>query len=306
MIKKIFQRENRLILIFFVVVVAALVTVVVLRLVTPEDTWVCQNGAWVKHGQPATPQPTGGCQVSQPDNQPQAKGDLVVRAPLLNEVIASPVTIKGQARGNWFFEAVMPIKLVTEAGVELGSCQGRAESDWQTTDLVPFSCQLSFVNPSEGRGFLIISQDNPSGDPAKGESYKYPISFGVTKTNVQVYWLQTSDQTDCASGQLVQRQAEPTTAVAKAAITELLAGPTAEEKARGLSTAINPDTKLQQLTIADGVAMADFSPELDKNSGGSCRVTAIRTQIEQTLKQFSTVRKVIISINGRSADILQP
>lgn len=28
----------------------------------PEDTWVCQNNQWVKHGNPAEPQPTKPCQ----------------------------------------------------------------------------------------------------------------------------------------------------------------------------------------------------------------------------------------------------
>ena len=35
----------------------------ILRLVTPEDAWLCENGVWVKHGQPAAPQPTTGCGV---------------------------------------------------------------------------------------------------------------------------------------------------------------------------------------------------------------------------------------------------
>ncbi len=26
-----------------------------------EDTWICQNGAWVKHGNPSQPMPETGC-----------------------------------------------------------------------------------------------------------------------------------------------------------------------------------------------------------------------------------------------------
>jgi hypothetical protein len=26
-----------------------------------EDTWICQSGAWVKHGNPSSPKPEGGC-----------------------------------------------------------------------------------------------------------------------------------------------------------------------------------------------------------------------------------------------------
>jgi len=35
-------------------------------------------------------------------------------------------------------------------------------------------------------------------------------------------------------------------------------------------------------------------------------VTAIRAQITETLKQFPTVENVVISIDGRTEDILQP
>jgi len=39
---------------------------------------------------------------------------------------------------------------------------------------------------------------------------------------------------------------------------------------------------------------------------GSCRVGAIRAQIEETLKQFPTVQNVIISVNGNTENILEP
>lgn len=33
----------------------------VIRFLTPEDTWLCQNGVWVKHGNPSAAAPTTGC-----------------------------------------------------------------------------------------------------------------------------------------------------------------------------------------------------------------------------------------------------
>nr|MBP6926249.1 GerMN domain-containing protein [Candidatus Paceibacterota bacterium] len=52
-----------------------------------------------------------------------------------------------------------------------------------------------------------------------------------------------------------------------------------------------------------GVATADFS---FLPSGGSCLVGEARAQIEQTLKQFSTVKTVKILLNGSEAEALQP
>jgi spore germination protein GerM len=54
------------------------------------------------------------------------------------------------------------------------------------------------------------------------------------------------------------------------------------------------------------VAKVDFDERLGFQVGGSCRVSAIRAQITETLMQFSTVKSVVVSINGRTEDVLQP
>jgi len=85
-----------------------------------------------------------------------------------------------------------------------------------------------------------------------------------------------------------------------------LEGPTRTEAAEGYYTNLNPDVKIQRLAIENGLAEVDFDETLQRSVGGSCRVTAIRSQIIKTLKQFSTVENVVISIDGRTEDILQP
>ena len=32
-----------------------------IRLISGEDDWICQNGEWVKHGMPSAPKPTTPC-----------------------------------------------------------------------------------------------------------------------------------------------------------------------------------------------------------------------------------------------------
>lgn len=66
------------------------------------------------------------------------------------------------------------------------------------------------------------------------------------------------------------------------------------------------EVKLIDLTINDGVAVANFSKEMRAYGGGSTRVQAIRQQIERTLKQFSTVNEVEIQIEGQSEGVLEP
>ena len=48
-----------------------------------------------------------------------------------------------------------------------------------------------------------------------------------------------------------------------------------------------------------------FSLELGAHSGGAEQVVAIRRQIEATLRQFTTVKSVVITVNGQHA-LLEP
>jgi hypothetical protein len=62
---------------------------------------------------------------------------------------------------------------------------------------------------------------------------------------------------------------------------------------------------LRNLTIAHGVATADFSQELRAYGGGAARVWAIREQITRTLMQLPRVREVRIAIEGQTEGVLE-
>ena len=104
----------------------------------------------------------------------------------------------------------------------------------------------------------------------------------------------------------VTRTVPATKAVGRAALNELLKGPTEAERTGGYSSTIPFGVHVQSLTIQNGMARVDFDETLERAVGGACRVTAIRQQITETLKQFPTVQSVAISIDGRTDDILQP
>ncbi len=104
----------------------------------------------------------------------------------------------------------------------------------------------------------------------------------------------------------VERVAAETQAPARKALELLLQGTSSLDIEQGFFTSINPYVEIQSLVIKDGVAKVDFNEQLEFQIGGSCRVSAIRSQITETLKQFPTVKNVVISINNRTEDILQP
>ncbi len=102
--------------------------------------------------------------------------EIIVNHPLANEVVKSPLIISGQAKGTWFFEASMPIKLEDVSGQLIASSYAQAQSDWMTDQLVPFKATLYFFTNASS-GYLVISKDNPSGLPQNDASIKIPVNF---------------------------------------------------------------------------------------------------------------------------------
>lgn len=147
----------------------------------------------------------------------------------------------------------------------------------------------------------VFQNENPSG---LSETMSMP--FKGEPTVVSVYFGKEGDDDSCVRVFGVEREVGKTEAVARAALEELIKGPTAEEKQAGYFSGINGGTGINKVTIVDGTAKADFDESLEEGIGGSCKTAFIRQQIVQTLMQFSSVEKVIISINGRTEDILQP
>ncbi|MFA6215149.1 MAG: GerMN domain-containing protein [Patescibacteria group bacterium] len=243
-------------------------------------------------------------------NELEKQNLIKIDNPRPNQAVTSPLEITGQARGYWFFEASFPIKLVDAGGNILATGIAQAQSDWMTNDFVPFKATLEFNPMAAKTGELILQKDNPSGLPENDDELRLPLAFFGETASVKIFLTtkETGNNPDfnCQKTAAVGRTIPKTLALGKAALAELLKGPTESEIAQGFSTTINTGVKLQKLTIENGVAKADFSQELEYQVGGSCRISAIRAQISDTLKQFSSVKEVIISIDGRTEDILQP
>jgi germination protein M len=97
----------------------------------------------------------------------------------------------------------------------------------------------------------------------------------------------------------VLRTVPKTQAVARAAIEQLLLGPTGREAAAGagISTAIPQGTELLGVSIANGVATIDLSGEF-ASGGGSASAMARLAQVTYTLTQFPSVRSVMFRLDG--------
>ena len=114
---------------------------------------------------------------------------------------------------------------------------------------------------------------------------------------LNVYWLQGEDLA-------VSGGAVPTASPARAAIERLLSGPDFSDEQRSMETAIAEGVTLLGLTIRDGRAIVDLSPEFEAVSYGTAGELAMVAQLVFTVTQFPTVDSVDIWIDGVERDYI--
>ena len=170
-------------------VVVGVVIVAGVLLAVREDAWICTSGGWMPRrgwfpgGTPSEPVPAMPCPSSLAPNQypydPAAKADLIrVMSPAFNSVVTSPLTVTGEARGGWYFEASFPVQLLDSTGAVIAQVPAQTISDWMTDDFVPFSVTLEFApQPPGSTGMLVLKKDNPSGLPENEDQVRIPIRF---------------------------------------------------------------------------------------------------------------------------------
>jgi len=93
-------------------------------------------------------------------------------------VISSPLTIKGKARGTWFFEGDFPVILLDGQGKKMAESYATAHGEWMTEDFVEFEGALHFSGALSGqKGILVLKKDNPTGMEQFDDALKIPITF---------------------------------------------------------------------------------------------------------------------------------
>lgn len=138
---------------------------------------------------------------------------ILLTSPEPNEVITSPLTLTGKARGNWYFEGSFPVVLTDWDGRILAEGFAQARGPWMTEDFVPFTLTLHFESPYHSgdstfmsRGSLILRKDNPSGMPENDDALEIPIMFKAlddnTKANANSSYHDAIDQARKAANSL--------------------------------------------------------------------------------------------------------
>lgn len=140
--------------------------------------------------------------------------------------------------------------------------------------------------------------------------FAFALCVSAQTSNIKIFLgndAQNPNAEDCGKVFAVNRTVPRTRAVARAALDELLKGVTADEKAKNYYSTF-PEASgsiLKKLNVKNGAAYVNFRADVKEVLNGAssnCGSETFFAQVENTLKQFPTIKKVFYAIEGKPAD----
>ncbi len=177
--------------------------------------------------------------------------------------------------------------------------------------VLPFRTTVTFPRPMGTGGMLHVSLLSHNGSTI--EDVRIPVRFFPSAT-VEIKAFFSNSERDpktqyCDVSYPVARRVALNEDLLTASLHELLRGPTISEQRQHFSTNLPEGVEIRALALRkdDGHVTVTFTQALLEGVAGSCRVQAIRSQIERTLKQFSFIHDVTITVEGiPEEEVLQP
>lgn len=230
-------------------------------------------------------------------------GNIVVAQPVSGDVVGLPLMIVGQAR---VFENVFQYRVKDDAGNVLAAGHAMADAP-DVGQYGSFTLSVNYEEPTTATGVVEVFSYSAR-DGAEQDMVSVPVTFSadVAAQDVAVYFVPRAPGNDCSVVERVTRRIPSTSAVAHAALMELLNGVWPSEDDT-LMSLLPYQARVRSVVIEDGVATVTFVPDSFLGVAGSCMVAGIRAQIETTLLQFSSVTSVVLVEEGKAAEeTLQP
>jgi hypothetical protein len=125
-------------------------------------------------------QTTAGTTTDAAAGLPDVADLITVTTPMEGDTVSSPLSVRGQARGSWYFEGDFPVRLEATDGTILEEMFATAQGEWMTEEFVPFELSLVFDAGSATSGQLVLLRDNPSDTREQDASLTIPLIFTVT------------------------------------------------------------------------------------------------------------------------------
>jgi hypothetical protein len=204
-----------------------------------------------------------------------------------------------EAQGAW----------ISVIGTTVALGDGQSSNAWRTEFRDGAYTQLRQL-PSMTTGQLVLGAPGPDAPvetvptvpPTVPPATKPPPPTDPSTTTVEVYFSPAdAANTDCSITEPVTREVTGK-GVLRAALTQLLAGPTAEELQQGYASLFGPDTAgaLNNVSITDGVARVDLADIRSSisSASSSCGSAAFLSALDNTVMQFPSVQQVVYSFDG--------
>ncbi len=238
-----------------------------------------------------------------PASPPEAEpvSEVIIETPAEGAAVGTEFELAGRAPSGARSVQIS----ISDAGsvVFSGSAAITAETD---SKYGRFSRQVVIDRPLSGEAAINVT----ASVGVETFSAERRVVFGPTGTvRIKVFFTNSrlGGTNDCGQVFGVERTVADSGPIYRLALDELIKGPTDDEKADGYLSSLPKRTTLRSVAAdGDGVVRADFTSSLESGVAGSCRVDAIRSQIETTLEQFPETRGVVLSVNGESDGVLQP
>ncbi len=234
--------------------------------------------------------------------------NIILLSPGENDTVSKEILISGIARtfeNNVILEVVNPKtkRVLVKTFLTADAKDIGLYGDFETTislELFPYSSELSVS------AFQYSAKDGSIIDrTTRLIKIAEPIKSSFS---TQIYFADNAAamEGDCSKVVAVERVFDYGFDILNRAVEALVKGPTGQEESEGLSNSIPSKTKVNYMLIENNVLNVDFNENLQEGIGGSCLVSSIFSQVTETLKALGPFNDVLISINGKTEDILQP
>jgi spore germination protein GerM len=198
---------------------------------------------------------------------------------------------------------------VPQAGTDKGETNEETANEQKPVSLITEPAQPPLDSKSEPQKSEDKTQPPVSEKPAakqpepqKQEPQK-PVQKPVETRDRNVYFTQVDNDSKIISSRVSRKIAVSDTPLHDS-INVLLAGPTAEERNRGIASLIPPKTRLLTAIVRGTTAYVSFSEDFIFNTYGVEGFIAQIREIVWTATEFPTVDDVQILIEGRRVDYL--
>ena len=153
-----------------------------------------------------------------------------------------------------------------------------------------FACILLFLFLNSFSFFknAYVYQNNTA------NSFEWQKSVDIYFPNQKMNTLLADEKGVCDEVFPIARNVPNAETLAPGAITELIFGPTADEKRNGYYSEIKSDLLIEKFEIRDKTAYVLFDKSISVSSKDRCRQKTAHTQIIKTLKNLPDIDEVVV------------